>query len=93
MTLKTLPFDAADAFDTPQSQAELLAEALESGQMESVIAALNIITRAKGMTSMAKETGLSREALYRATGPQGNPTLSTLMAIVKSAGLKLSAAT
>lgn len=92
MAIKTLPFDAADAFDTPESQAELLAEALESGAAESVIAALGIIARAKGMTQTARESGLSREAIYRATGPEGNPTLSTLLAIVKSAGIKLSAA-
>ena len=51
-----------------------------------------MIARAKGITQMARDTGLSREAIYRATGPDGNPTLSTLLAIARSAGLKLSAA-
>ena len=92
MTLKTLPFDAADAFDTPEAQAELLADALASGDAKVVTAALGIIARAKGMSQMARDAGISREAIYRATGPNGNPTLSTLMAIVRSAGLKLSAA-
>lgn len=92
MALKTLPFDAADALDTPQAQAELLAEALGSGDAKVVTAALGMIARAKGMSQMARDAGISREAIYRATGPDGNPTLSTLMAIVRSAGLKLSAA-
>lgn len=92
MAMKTLPFDAADAIDTPEAQAELLAEALASGDAKIVTAALGMIARAKGMSQMAREAGLSREAIYRATGPEGNPTLSTLMAIVRSAGLKLSAA-
>jgi probable addiction module antidote protein len=92
MALKTLPFDAADALDTPEAQAELLAEALASGDAKVVTAALGMIARAKGMSQMARDAGISREAIYRATGPDGNPTLSTLMAIVKSAGLKLSAA-
>ncbi|ALC12698.1 MULTISPECIES: addiction module antidote protein [Sphingopyxis] len=92
MALKTLPFDAADALDTPEAQAELLAEALASGDAKVVTAALGMIARAKGMSQMARDAGISREAIYRATGPDGNPTLSTLMAIVRSAGLKLSAA-
>jgi probable addiction module antidote protein len=92
MALKTLPFDAADALDTPEAQAELLAEALASGDAKVVTAALGMIARAKGMSQMSRDAGISREALYRATGPDGNPTLSTLMALVRSAGLKLSAA-
>jgi probable addiction module antidote protein len=92
MALKTLPFDAADALDTPEAQAELLADALASGDAKVVTAALGMIARAKGMSQMARDAGISREAIYRATGPDGNPTLSTLMAIVRSAGLKLSAA-
>jgi probable addiction module antidote protein len=92
MALKTLPFDAADALDTPEAQAELLAEALASGDAKVVTAALGMIARAKGMSQMARDAGISREAIYRATGPDGNPTLSTLMALVRSAGLKLSAA-
>lgn len=92
MALKTLPFDAADALDTTEAQAELLADALASGDAKVVTAALGIIARAKGMSQMARDAGISREAIYRATGPDGNPTLSTLMAIVRSAGLKLSAA-
>lgn len=92
MALKTLPFDAADALDTAEAQAELLADALESGDAQIVTAALGMIARAKGMTQMARDAGISREAIYRATGPDGNPTLSTLLAIVRSAGLKLSAA-
>jgi probable addiction module antidote protein len=92
LALKTLPFDAADAIDTPDAQAELLAEALASGDAKVVTAALGMIARSKGMSQMARDAGISREAIYRATGPDGNPTLSTLMAIVRSAGLKLSAA-
>lgn len=91
MALKTLTFDAADALDTPEAQAELLADALASGDAKVVTAALGMIARARGVSQTARDAGISREAIYRATGPDGNPTLSTLMAIVRSAGLKLSA--
>ncbi len=91
MALKTLPFDAADALDTPEQQASLLAEAFASGDASVVTAALGLIARARGIANVALETGLSREALYKATGPDGNPTLATLMGIMRATGLKLSA--
>jgi probable addiction module antidote protein len=50
-----------------------------------------MIARARGIGKLAAETGLSREALYKATGPDGNPTLATLMGILKATGLQLSA--
>ncbi len=91
MALKTFPFDAADALDTPEEQAALLAEAFASGEAEVVTAALGIIARARGIAQVARETGLSREALYKATSADGNPTLATLLSILRVTGLKLSA--
>jgi probable addiction module antidote protein len=91
MKLKTYPFDAADALDTPKEQADFLAEAFASGDVGAVTAALGIIARARGIARVAGETGLSREALYKATGPRGNPTLATLLSIMRATGLKLSA--
>ena len=91
MPLKTYPLDYGDAFDTLEDQASLLSDALASGKPEAVTGALRIIAQARGMTEMAAAAGLSREAMYRATGPYGNPTLATLLAILSSAGLLLSA--
>jgi probable addiction module antidote protein len=93
MTLKTLPFDAADALDSPEEQAALLEEAFASGDPRVVTGALGMIARARGIGKVALETDLSREALYKATGPDGNPTLTTLMGILRATGLKLSAKT
>ena len=93
MTLKTLPFDAADALNSPEEQAALLEEAFASGDPRVVTGALGMIARARGIGKVALETGLSREALYKATGPDGNPTLTTLMGILRATGLKLSAKT
>ena len=91
MPLETLPFDAADALDTPEEQATFLAEAFASADPSIVTAALGMVARARGITQVARDTGLSREALYKATGPEGNPTLTTLMGIMRATGLKLSA--
>ena len=69
----------------------MLADAFASGDPHIVTAALGLIARAHGVAKLADEIGLSREALYKATGPKGNPTLTTLMGILRATGLKLSA--
>lgn len=56
MILKTLPFDAADALDTPEEQAALLAEAFASGEPTVVTAALSMIARARGVAQVSLET-------------------------------------
>ena len=91
MALKTYPFDAADVLDTAEEQAALLAAAFASGDAVVVTAALGIIARSRGIAQVARDTGLSREALYKATGADGNPTLATLLSILRVTGLKLSA--
>lgn len=91
MVMQTYPFDTTDAFDTPEAQADLLADAFASENTETITAALGIIARAQGMSAISRSTGISREAIYKATGPESNPTLSTLLSILKSAGIMLSA--
>lgn len=91
MALKTLPFDAADALDTPEARLELLNEALASQDPQVIAAAVGMIVRAQGVTDTARAAGVSREAVYKATGPAGNPTLATFLALLKTAGIQLSA--
>jgi probable addiction module antidote protein len=57
-----------------------------------VAAALGDIARAKGMTQLARETGLGRESLYKALSPSGNPEFATIMKVISALGLKLHAA-
>jgi probable addiction module antidote protein len=56
-----------------------------------VAAALGNIARAKGMTQIAQETGLTREALYTALSPEGNPRLTTFLKVVHALGIRLDA--
>ena len=65
MKLKTTPFDPADFLDSKESQIELLADAVETGDSKYIANALGTIARARGMASVAKEAGLTRQALYR----------------------------
>ena len=87
--MKTTPFDPADYLDTPESQEELLADAAESGEARYVTVALGTIARARGMSKVAKDAGVTREALFRALSEDDDPRLSTLLGVAKALGLKL----
>lgn len=91
MSLETMPFDAAEHLGDPQAQIEFLREAMETGDAGFIAHALGIIVRARGMTLVAREAGLSREALYKALSSSGNPTLSTLLGVMKALGIRLDA--
>ncbi|HWA17911.1 MAG TPA: addiction module antidote protein [Devosia sp.] len=88
---KSLPFDAAAVLDDPESQAELLADAFETGDAPYITSVLGIVARARGMSAVANEAGVTREALYKALSEKGDPRLSTLLGVVKALGLRLSA--
>ncbi|MGD9806444.1 MAG: addiction module antidote protein [Hyphomicrobiaceae bacterium] len=92
MPLETTPFDAAEYLGSPEAQVELLRDALETGEAGYIAHALGVIVRARGMTQVAREAGLSREALYKALSPTGNPTLSTLLGVIKALNIRLDAA-
>lgn len=88
---KTRPWDAAEYLESEEDMAAYLEAALEEGDASLVAAALGDIARAKGMTLIAKETGLGRESLYKALSPEGNPEFATVLKVVRSLGLKLHA--
>lgn len=89
----TRPWDAAEHLETEEDMAAYLEAALEEGDASLVAAALGDIARAKGMTWIAKETGLGRESLYKALSPEGNPEFATVLKVVRSLGLRLHAKT
>ena len=89
MTEELIPYDAADALQSPEAIDEFMADAFESGNAGYIAHALGIVARAKGMTAIAGETGMAREALYRSFGKNGNPTLKSVLAMLKSLGLEL----
>jgi probable addiction module antidote protein len=89
MAVKTTPFDPADYIDTADSQMELLADAVETGDARYIAAALGTLARARGVARVAEESGITRQALYRALSAEGDPRLTTLLGVAKSLGLKL----
>jgi len=89
MAIETIPFDAARYLETPESQAELLNDAFETGDAVYIAAALGVVARARGMTQVAREAGVTREALYKALSAEGDPKLSTLLGVVRALGVTL----
>jgi probable addiction module antidote protein len=91
MALKTTPFDPAEYIGSPEAQAELLADAFESGDATYITNALGVVARARGMSGIAKDAGVTREALYKALSETGDPRLSTLLGVTRALGVQLSA--
>jgi probable addiction module antidote protein len=91
MTFETIPFEIASELDDAESIAIYLDEALASGDPAYFAHALGQIAKAHGMTKIAREAGLSRGSLYAALSGDGNPTIATLMEVMKSLGVRLGA--
>jgi probable addiction module antidote protein len=89
MALKITPFDPAEYLDTPGRIAAYLRVVFEDGDPSLIAAALGDIARAKGMTQLAAEAGVTREALYKALSATGDPRLSTFLGVMKALGIKL----
>lgn len=90
MSLNIKPFDVAEYLIDEQHIESYLEAAFEEGDPALISAAIGDIARARNMSAIAKESGLTRETIYRAFSKDGNPTLSTLSAVVKALGFQLS---
>lgn len=89
MPLKTSRFDAAEVLDTPEAIEAFLEDAFESGDPAFITHALGVVARAKGMSQLAAETGLSRQALYKALSPEGRPEFGTVLKVASALGFRL----
>ena len=87
----TTPYDTAEYLKTDEDMAMYLEACFEeAGDDAAFIAkALGNIARARGMTQLARDTGLAREGLYKALSENGNPEFATVMKVIKALGLKL----
>ena len=91
MAVKTRPWDVAEHLSSAEDIAAYLGAALEEGDPKLIVAALGDVARARGMAELARETGLSRESLYRSLSLDGNPEFATVMRILHALGLRLEA--
>lgn len=90
---KTTPYDVAEFLRTPEEMAAYLDAWLDEApdDVSGIARALGDIARAKGMSLVAKESGLSRESLYRALSENGNPSLATVLKVARALGVRLHA--
>lgn len=90
---KATPYDVAEHLRTPEEMAAYLDAWLEeaSDDTAGIAKALGNIARAKGMTQVARDAGLSRESLYRALSAEGNPSFATVLKVARALGMKLHA--
>jgi probable addiction module antidote protein len=86
---KTRPFDAAEYLDSPEAIAAYLSEAFETNDASYITEALGTVARARGMSAVAKDAGLSRENLYKALSSEGHPEFGTVMRVLDSLGVHL----
>jgi probable addiction module antidote protein len=93
MQTKTAPYDVAEFLETPEEMAAYLEACIQESEGDSafIAKALGDIARAKGMTQIARDTGLSRESLYKALSGDRSPSFDTILKVISALGLKLSA--
>lgn len=91
MTEQIYDYDPAQALDSPEAMALFIADALDTGDTAYIAKAMGVVARAKGMTELAKETGLTSEQLYKSFSERGNPTLKTMLAVMRALGVDLTA--
>lgn len=87
--MNTRPFDAANYLRDEDDVAEYLRQVLEEGDAAEIGAALGDIARARGMTRLARDTGLSRESLYKSLSGERAPSSDTLFKVMRALGFKL----
>jgi probable addiction module antidote protein len=90
---KTIPYDVAEQLRTPAEMAAYLDAWLAEAPDDAtgIARALGDIARAKGMSQVAKATGLSRESLYKALSADGNPSFATVLKVAHALGMRLHA--
>lgn len=88
--MKTRPFDPVEFIDGPEAEAAILADAFETGDAGYIAHALGVIARARGISELARQAGVSRPTLYAAIGGDGDPKLSTLLSLLKALGVTIS---
>lgn len=90
---KTVPYDVADQLRSPEEMAAYLDAWFEEAPEDAagIARALGDIARARGMTQVARDAGLSRESLYKALSENGNPSFATILKVARAVGVRLHA--
>lgn len=88
--LDITPFDVSDYLNDEEDYKEYLQAILEEGNLNLLLSALGDIAKARGMSEIAKQSGLNRESLYKSLSPNANPRFDTIYKVLNALGLTLS---
>ncbi len=91
MAKKLTTYDPAEDLTSDEAITTFMAEAFSTSDASYIAHALGVVAKAKGMSQIASQTGLSREQLYRSFSENGNPTLKTTLSVMKALGIELTA--
>ena len=91
MSKELITFDITEYLDSQEAIAEYLSQVLEEGDTQEFIRAIGYIAKAKGMTQIAKESGLGRESLYKAFKIDAKPRFDTIIKVINALNIKLNA--
>lgn len=89
MKIKLAKFDAAEYLDNEEVIAAYLNAALEDENPDVFLIAIGDVAKARGMTQLAKDTGLTRESLYKALAPGAKPRYDTVLKLIRALGVEL----
>lgn len=87
----TTDYDASEFLGNSAHQAELIDDALKSNNAAYIAHAIGVVAKARGMSEIARRTGINRQTLYGALGESGNPTIETFFSVIQALGLVLRA--
>ncbi|HJU32270.1 MAG TPA: addiction module antidote protein [Hyphomicrobiaceae bacterium] len=90
-TKKSKPFDAAKYLDSDEAVSAYITEALLTDDVSFITHAIGVAAKARGMTQVAEQAGLSRESLYKALSGDGNPQFETIYRVLTALGIRLRA--
>jgi probable addiction module antidote protein len=88
--VKFTRYDTADYLRNEEEIAAYLDAVMEDGDPSLIAAALGDVARARNISKLARDTGMSREGIYRALSGEGNPSFATILKIAEALGLRLS---
>jgi probable addiction module antidote protein len=89
MAIEFRPYDSAEFLKSEDEVATYLDEAFRDGDPSMIAHALGVAARARGMSQLARQTGLKREGLYRSLSANGNPELDTFVRVIKEMGMQI----
>lgn len=91
MAIRTTPWDSAEHLNTDEEIQAYLEACIEEAADDPtlLLQGLGVIARTKNMSQLARDTGLTREGLYKALSPEGNPSFATVAKVTKALGFKL----